>query len=97
MSKVPRNRRYLRLYRREACERGQVWLTIYPEIILRFTDLLSRQLAELVSRNKVYEDFLRDLQLHVGHRIAVQIEKVLGGVKIPMEYQELFGNAANKI
>jgi hypothetical protein len=50
-----------------------------------------------MARNKAYEDFLRDLQLNVDHRMAMRIEKVLGGVRIPKEHKALFGKAANRI
>ena len=66
-------------------------VTHLSEIILCFTDLISRQSAELMSRNEVYELFLRDLQLHVDHQLAMQIEKVLGGVQIPWNIKHSLG------
>lgn len=47
------------------------------------TDVLYRQSAELMSRTRVYEDFLRGLQPLVDRQLAMQIENVLGGVRNP--------------
>ena len=58
------------------------------------TDTLSRQSADLLFQVRVYEDLIRNLHPHLDHQLALQVEKVIGGVR---QYRAYFvsGQSSN--